>query len=300
MGSAASRWLFSARLHDAGDHPQDWFLRHLPCLAGLWWIKEPVHEESCRTDPPLPRSFFLVPGSWRSPSSCIVKLCALATIRNQRWLPPRSSVETSSRLVRQLRASANSQSGGSSRESPFWRSPAFTVAAAAALAARRPTALAGGSTANPGHRRWQRSCPPSADGGRSDPIRRPGQQRHVVQGPVPGVVLGPISWLAANVWAERDHPTPLQPVTTVASVRAVFCLLTTRATTLRIRGLLTKKVLSARRRTAASGDLGIRCTSPSPGRYAAPPSLVSHERRETSRRVQPGASYILMVMRAEN
>jgi hyaluronan synthase len=68
---------------------QDWFF--VICLAGWWWISR-----SMKILPHLvrhPSSFFLVPGFVAvSFVMAIVKLCALATIRKQRWLTRQVSV----------------------------------------------------------------------------------------------------------------------------------------------------------------------------------------------------------------
>jgi hyaluronan synthase len=85
---------------------QDWFF--VICLAGWWWISR-----SMKILPHLvrhPSSFFLVPGFVAvSFVMAIVKLCALATIRKQRWLTRQVSVENGV-VVRTASASANSQS----------------------------------------------------------------------------------------------------------------------------------------------------------------------------------------------
>ncbi|MEH0576253.1 MULTISPECIES: glycosyltransferase [Streptomyces] len=69
---------------------QDWFF--VACLAGWWWVSR-----SMKILPHLvrkPSSFFLVPGFVLvSFMMAIVKLCALATIRKQRWLTRQVSVE---------------------------------------------------------------------------------------------------------------------------------------------------------------------------------------------------------------
>jgi hyaluronan synthase len=69
---------------------QDWFF--VACLAGWWWISR-----SMKILPHLvrkPSSFFLVPGFVLiSFLMAAVKLCALATIRKQRWLTRQVSVE---------------------------------------------------------------------------------------------------------------------------------------------------------------------------------------------------------------
>ncbi|MFD3451755.1 glycosyltransferase [Streptomyces sp. NPDC058691] len=69
---------------------EDWFF--VACLAGWWWISR-----SMKILPHLvrkPSSFFLVPGFVVvSFVMAVVKLCALATIRKQRWLTRQVSVE---------------------------------------------------------------------------------------------------------------------------------------------------------------------------------------------------------------
>ena len=69
---------------------QDWFF--VACLAGWWWVSR-----SMKILPHLvrkPSSFFLVPGFVLiSFVMAVVKLCALATIRKQRWLTRQVSVE---------------------------------------------------------------------------------------------------------------------------------------------------------------------------------------------------------------
>jgi hyaluronan synthase len=69
---------------------QDWFF--VACLAGWWWLSR-----SAKILPHLvrrPSSFFLVPGFVAvSFVMAVVKLCALATIRKQRWLTRQVSVE---------------------------------------------------------------------------------------------------------------------------------------------------------------------------------------------------------------
>ncbi|MGI5135890.1 glycosyltransferase [Streptomyces sp. CA-106110] len=69
---------------------QDWFF--VACLAGWWWASR-----SMKILPHLvrkPSSFFLVPGFVLiSFVMAVVKLCALATIRKQRWLTRQVSVE---------------------------------------------------------------------------------------------------------------------------------------------------------------------------------------------------------------
>ncbi|MFF4402768.1 glycosyltransferase [Streptomyces sp. NPDC001480] len=69
---------------------QDWFF--VACLAGWWWVSR-----SMKILPHLvrkPSSFFLVPGFVLiSFMMAVVKLCALATIRKQRWLTRQVSVE---------------------------------------------------------------------------------------------------------------------------------------------------------------------------------------------------------------
>ncbi|MFF4114834.1 glycosyltransferase [Streptomyces sp. NPDC001714] len=68
----------------------DWFF--VACLAGWWWVSR-----SMKILPHLvrkPSSFFLVPGFVLiSFMMAVVKLCALATIRKQRWLTRQVSVE---------------------------------------------------------------------------------------------------------------------------------------------------------------------------------------------------------------
>ncbi|MCX4405510.1 MULTISPECIES: glycosyltransferase [unclassified Streptomyces] len=69
---------------------QDWFF--VACLATWWWVSR-----SMKILPHLvrrPSSFFLVPGFVLiSFAMAVVKLCALATIRKQRWLTRQVSVE---------------------------------------------------------------------------------------------------------------------------------------------------------------------------------------------------------------
>ncbi|MEW2558644.1 MULTISPECIES: glycosyltransferase [Streptomyces] len=69
---------------------QDWFF--VACLAAWWWISRAM-----KILPHLvrkPSSFFLVPGFvLLSFVMAVVKLCALATIRKQRWLTRQVSVE---------------------------------------------------------------------------------------------------------------------------------------------------------------------------------------------------------------
>lgn len=69
---------------------EDWFF--VACLAGWWWVSR-----SMKILPHLvrkPSSFFLVPGFVAvSFLMAVVKLCALATIRKQRWLTRQVSVE---------------------------------------------------------------------------------------------------------------------------------------------------------------------------------------------------------------
>ncbi|MFC4507846.1 MULTISPECIES: glycosyltransferase [Streptomyces] len=69
---------------------EDWFF--VACLAGWWWVSR-----SMKILPHLvrkPSSFFLVPGFVLvSFMMAVVKLCALATIRKQRWLTRQVSVE---------------------------------------------------------------------------------------------------------------------------------------------------------------------------------------------------------------
>jgi hyaluronan synthase len=83
---------------------QDWFF--VACLAGWWWVSR-----SMKILPHLvrnPSSFFLVPGFVVvSFLMAIVKLCALATIRKQRWLTRQVSVENGV-VVRTASATAQS------------------------------------------------------------------------------------------------------------------------------------------------------------------------------------------------
>jgi hyaluronan synthase len=73
---------------------QDWFF--VACLAGWWWLSRSS-------------SFFLVPGFVAvSFVMAVVKLCALATIRKQRWLTRQVSVENGV-VVRTAPAQAASQ-----------------------------------------------------------------------------------------------------------------------------------------------------------------------------------------------
>ncbi|MFJ9709424.1 glycosyltransferase [Streptomyces sp. NPDC101234] len=69
---------------------QDWFF--VACLATWWWISRAM-----KILPHLvrrPSSFFLIPGFvLLSFVMAVVKLCALATIRKQRWLTRQVSVE---------------------------------------------------------------------------------------------------------------------------------------------------------------------------------------------------------------
>lgn len=84
---------------------QDWFF--VACLAGWWWLSR-----SAKILPHLvrqPSSFFLVPGFVAvSFVMAVVKLCALATIRKQRWLTRQVSVENGV-VVRTAPAQAASQ-----------------------------------------------------------------------------------------------------------------------------------------------------------------------------------------------
>ncbi|MFD7710716.1 glycosyltransferase [Streptomyces sp. NPDC059785] len=79
---------------------QDWFF--VGCLFGWWWVSR-----SMKILPHLvrrPSSFFLVPGFvLTSFVMAVVKICALVTIRRQRWLTRQVSVENGV-VVRTARA----------------------------------------------------------------------------------------------------------------------------------------------------------------------------------------------------
>ncbi|MGW5864794.1 glycosyltransferase [Streptomyces sp. NPDC055239] len=69
---------------------EDWFF--VACLAAWWWVSR-----SMKMLPHLvrrPTSFFLVPGFvMMSFLMAVIKICALATVRRQRWLTRQVSVE---------------------------------------------------------------------------------------------------------------------------------------------------------------------------------------------------------------
>lgn len=88
-GISSFTLLFSPAFMTLAIIREDWLF--VACLAGWWWVSR-----SMKILPHLvrrPSSFFLVPGFVAvSFMMAVIKLCALATIRKQRWLTRQVSV----------------------------------------------------------------------------------------------------------------------------------------------------------------------------------------------------------------